>query len=218
MEGADPIVRVSDLREWWNRGLRLIGLTFGDTRYGAGVGGGGRTFRQAGLTEDGVHLLEEMAALGFIWDVTHLTETGMWEGLALDIGPICATHANAQTLSPTDRHLSDGIIREIGARGGVIGLVLYNGFLEPNWLSDKTIAVSLAEQGRKQAEYIAGLTSWACVGIGSDLDGGFGFEESPPEINTVADIGKFGAVVPDEAQAGFLGGNWLAFLRRSLPD
>ena len=52
MEGADPIVEVKDLRDWWRRGLRMIGLTFGNTRYGAGVGGGSLTFRQGGLTAD----------------------------------------------------------------------------------------------------------------------------------------------------------------------
>jgi len=217
MEGADPIVEVRDLQDWWRRGLRMIGLTFGNTQYGAGVGGGSLTVKQDGLTSDGIRLLEAMAELGFIWDVTHLTEAGMWQGLALDIGPVCATHANAQALTPTNRHLSDGIIREIAARNGVIGIVLYNGFLDPRWIADKTIHVSLADQARKHAEYIANLTTWKHVGIGSDLDGGFGSEESPIEIDTVADIGKFKAVLPDEARDGVLSGNWLEFLRRSLP-
>jgi membrane dipeptidase len=217
MEGADPIVEVKDLRDWWRRGLRMIGLTFGNTRYGAGVGGGSLTSRRDGLTADGVRLLEVMAELGFIWDVTHLTEAGMWQGLALDIGPVCATHANAQALASTNRHLSDGIIREIAVRNGVIGIVLYNGFLDPRWIADKTIQVSLADQARKHAEYIANLTGWKHVGIGSDFDGGFGFEESPIEIDTVAGIGKFRAVLPDEARDGVLSGNWLEFLRRSLP-
>lgn len=217
MEGADPIVEVADLRSWWRRGLRMIGLTFGNTRYGAGVGGGSSALRQDGLTTNGVRLLEAMAELGFIWDVTHLTEAGMWEGLAMDIGPVCATHANAQALTPTNRHLSDEVIREISARNGVFGIVLYNGFLDPRWIADKTIYVSLADQARKHAEYIANLTAWKHVGIGSDLDGGFGLEGSPIEIDTVADIGKFGAVLPDEARDGVVSGNWLAFLGRSLP-
>jgi membrane dipeptidase len=70
MEGADPIVEIRDLLGWWQRGLRLIGLTFGDTKYGVGVGGGNTTFRRGGLTTEGVDLLEQMAKLGFIWDIS----------------------------------------------------------------------------------------------------------------------------------------------------
>ena len=217
MEGADPIADVKDLQTWWRRGLRMIGLTFGNTRYGAGVGGGSSSTKHEGLTTDGIHLLEAMAEQGFIWDVSHLTEAGMWQGLSLNIGPVCATHANAQVLTPTNRHLSDGIIQEIAARDGVIGIVMFNGFLDSRWIADRSIQVSLADQAAKHARYIANLTDWKHVGIGSDLDGGFGAEECPAEIDTVADIGKFREFLPVEARDGVLSGNWLSFLRRSLP-
>lgn len=104
MEGADPIVNVRDLPKWWQRGLRLIGLTFGDTKYGAGVAGGSTMFKTGGLTEEGFALLENMAAQGFIWDISHLTEEGVWQGLELNFPRVCASHANARALIPTDRH------------------------------------------------------------------------------------------------------------------
>ena len=66
MEGADPIVDIRDLPRWWRRGLRMIGLTFGDTKYGVGVGGGSSTFKKGGLTMEGFALLEHMAELGFM--------------------------------------------------------------------------------------------------------------------------------------------------------
>lgn len=77
MEGADPIVRVPDLPRWWGRGLRMIGLTYGDTRYGTGVRGGSPTLRHGGLTAQGFELLEQMAEFGFIWDISHLAEEGV---------------------------------------------------------------------------------------------------------------------------------------------
>ena len=83
MEGADPIVQVRDLPRWWARGLRLIGLTYGDTAYGTGVAGGSTTFKHGGLTPEGVALLKDMAALGFTWDISHLAEEGVWQGLDL---------------------------------------------------------------------------------------------------------------------------------------
>jgi len=219
MEGADPIVHVRDLPRWWQLGLRLIGLTFGDTAYGIGVAGGSQgVFKQGGLTPAGVELLEQMAELGFSWDISHLAEEGVWQGLDLKFPRVCASHANARALTPTDRHLSDGVIRAVAGRGGVIGLVLYNGFLEPRWKEDRSIAVTLDEHLRCQASYMAGLCGWGHIGIGSDLDGGFGREESPLEIETIADLYKAGSAVPAEVREAVLSTNWLNFLRASLPQ
>jgi membrane dipeptidase len=217
MEGADPIVQVGDLHAWWQRGLRMIGLTYGDTAYGFGVAGGQETFRTGRLTPAGVALLESMAKLGVIWDVSHLTEAGIWQGLALPGLRVCASHANAQALTPTDRHLSDAVIRAIAARDGVIGLVLYNGFLEPRWRADRSLTVTLQDQVRRQAEHIARLVGWSHLGIGSDLDGGFGREETPIDLDTVADLAKVGSVVPEAAREAVLSTNWLNFLRSALP-
>jgi membrane dipeptidase len=217
MEGADPIVAIRDLPKWWQRGLRLIGLTYGDTAYGSGVAGGSLTFKQGGLTAQGVALLESMAELGFIWDISHLTEAGIWQGLDLKFPRVCASHANVQALTPTDRHLSDDVIRAVAERNGVIGLVLYNGFLEPRWRQDRSILVTLGEHLRRHADHIASLVGWNHIGIGSDLDGGFGLEESPVEIDTVADLYKVGSVVPAEAREAVLSTNWLNFLRSTLP-
>ena len=218
MEGADPIVHVRDLPGWWKLGLRMIGLTFGDTKYGTGVAGGSPTFKPGGLTPEGFELLGQMADLGFIWDISHLAEGGVWQGLDLEFPRVCASHANARALTPTDRHLSDEVIRAVAERGGVIGLVLYNGFLEPRWNQDRSLSVTLDEHLRRHANHIATLAGWKHVGIGSDLDGGFGLEESPLEIDTVADLYKVGSVVPVEVREAVLGTNWLDFLRSSLPQ
>jgi membrane dipeptidase len=217
MESADSIVEVADLPRWWRRGLRIIGMTYGDTRYGAGVGSGSATFKQGGLTQDGLALLTGMAEQGFAWDISHLAEEGIWQGLELNFPRVCASHANARAFIPTDRHLSDAVIRAMGEREGVIGLVLYNAFLEPGWRKDHSIPVSLDVHLRQQAHYMAGLAGWEHIGIGSDLDGGFGLEESPLEIDSQADLVKVGDLVPPEARAGVLGGNWLRFLRSALP-
>jgi membrane dipeptidase len=218
MEGADPIVDVRDLPRWWQLGLRMIGLTFGNTTYGVGVAGGSSGFKRGGLTPAGVELLGEMAELGFIWDISHLAEEGVWQGLDLNFPRVCASHANARALTPTDRHLSDDVIRAVAERGGVIGLVLYNGFLEPRWKQDRSITVTLDEHLRRQANYMAGLCGWDHIGIGSDLDGGFGREESPLEIETIADLYKAGSAVPAEVREAVLSTNWLNFLRASLPQ
>jgi membrane dipeptidase len=216
MEGADPIVRVDDLPAWWRRGLRIVGLTFGDTRYGGGARGSGET-RGGGLTDAGVALLERMAELGFAWDVSHLADDGVWQGLELGFGRVCASHANARALTPTARHLDDSVLEAIADRGGVIGVVLYNGFLDPAWVGDRSRRVTVGEDVGRHAAHIASVAGWAHVGIGSDLDGGFGLEESPEEIETIADLRAVGSAVPEQCRVGVLGENWLAFLRSALP-
>jgi membrane dipeptidase len=218
MEGADPILHVRDLPKWWQRGLRMIGLTYGDTVYGSGVAGGSSTFKQGGLTSEGFALLDAMAELGLIWDISHLTDEGILQGLDRNFPRVFASHANTRALTPTDRHLSDNVIRAIAERDGVIGLVLYNGFLEPRWKQDRSIAVTLNEHLRRHADHIARLVGWNHIGIGSDLDGGLGLEESPVEIDTIADLYKVGFAVPAEAREAVLSANWLNFLRTALPQ
>lgn len=217
MEGANSILSANDLPMWWRRGLRMIGLTWADTRYGTGVGTGSTVFRQGGLTQEGYALLGGMAELGFIWDISHLAEEGVWQGLELNVPRVCASHANARALTPTDRHLSDDVIRAIAEREGVIGLVLYNGFLDHRWEYDPSISITLDEHVRRHASHLARIAGWQHLGIGSDLDGGLGLEESPREIDTVADLYKVGDVVPPEAREAVLSANWLNFLRRALP-
>jgi membrane dipeptidase len=215
MEGADPIVEVRDLPRWRSRGLRLVGLTYGDTRYGAGVAGGSQPPRAGGLTDAGRELLREMAALGMGWDVSHLADEGVREGLQLGIPHACASHANARALTPTDRHLSDDVIRSLGRAGGVIGLVLYNGYLQAGWKRGG-VEVGVGGQVRAHAEHIAAIAGWQAVGIGSDLDGGFGRDACPAEIDTVADLPVIGSLPPAEHRDAVLGGNWLRYLRRVL--
>ena len=218
MEGADPIVHVSDLPRWWQRGLRMIGLTYGDTQYGRGVAGGSTTFKKGGLTPQGFALLGQMAELGFIWDLSHLAEDAVWQGLDMQFPRVCASHANARAFIPTDRQLSDDVIRAVAGRNGVIGMVLYNRFLEPRWKENKTIPVTLDQHLRQHARHIASIGGWKTVGIGSDLDGGFGLEENPVEIETIADLYKIGSVVPANVREAVLSTNWLNFLRASLPQ
>lgn len=216
MEGADPIVDPQDLSKWWARGLRMIGLTWDNTAYGTGVGAGNRDYKSGGLTDDGVALLQGMAEIGFIWDVSHLAEDAVREGLDIQSTRVCASHANARALVPTDRHLSDDIIREIARRDGVIGLTLCNSFLVADWKAEGAEPVTL-EHVRLHAEHMAGIGGWNCVGVGSDLDGGFGLEETPQEINTIADLPKLSQIAPEQHRDDVLSSNWLRFLRSAMP-
>jgi membrane dipeptidase len=96
-------------------------------------------------------------------------------------------------------------------------MVLYNGFLEPEWPTDRSISVSVDVHVRRHVTHVAEVAGWGSVGIGSDLDGGFGREEAPEEIDTIADLRTVGSMVPADFRAAVLGENWLNFLRAALP-
>jgi membrane dipeptidase len=215
MEGADPIRQPSDLRQWQQRGLRLLGLSWGGTRYAGGTAAPG------GLSEAGLELAQRMVDLRVAYDASHASEQSFWETLAF--GPqVFASHSNCQALVPTDRHLSDAMIGAIGERQGVIGIVLYNRFLNHNWLYHKRAPVGhqnppvTLTHVQAHMQHIANLIGWQHVGIGSDMDGGLGRLETPEELDSVADLAKIGAIVPPEHADGVLGENWLRFLRKVL--
>lgn len=212
MEGADPILDPDDLGWWTARGLRLLGLAWQRTRYSGG------THAPGPLTGPGRELVEAMKAQSLPLDVSHLAEESFWNALELGHDLVLASHSNARALTNTDRHLSDAMIRAIGERDGVVGLVLGNPFLKDGVTKDSPKeSVTLHDVGA-QARHVANLIGWEGVAIGSDFDGGFGVQETPLEIGRGADFVRLGEAVPAEARAGFLGENWLRFLHRALPE
>lgn len=211
MEGADPIGKPDELPWWLERGVRLIGPAWQRTRYCGG------TFAPGPLTELGVELVGVMKAHGVPLDVSHLAEESFWGAVELEPRFVLASHSNARALVLTDRQLTDEMIRAVGERGGMVGLVLGNPFLRAGWTKGEREEVTL-DDVRRHAEHVAGLIGWERLGIGSDFDGGFGVQETPVEIGRGADFVKLGEAVPEGARAGFLGENWLRFLQRVLPE
>lgn len=226
IEGADPVVSPNDLPRWFERGVRLIGLAWGSTRYAGGTGS------SAPLTDLGRELLAGMAELGIVHDASHLSEEAFWEAAGLAHHALCVTHASVRTLVlpppghrarlPLNRFLSDAQIAEAArprgaASRGVIGLAMLNPFLEPRWGHEGADGVSVGRQVAAHLHRMAELAGWESVGIGSDVDAGYGRDETPQELDSVRDWARIADHVPSEARAGVLGGNWLRFLRETLP-
>ena len=219
MEGADPILFPAHLHEWVSGGLRVIGLAHGRTRYSGGTGEPGP------LTPLGRELLAEMEREPLILDLSHMAEASFFEALELFHGPVIATHSNCRALIPTDRHLSDEMIRAIVKRGGVIGIALFNRFLRADWVETGRVKerVTLADFV-KQVNHIRDLIGGTShVGIGSDFDGGFGSESIPSEMDTATDLPKIAdtlahAGYSDLDISGIMGANWLNFIRKTLPE
>ena len=233
IEGGDSITSPAALTEWWDEGVRIIGPAWSATRYCGG------TRRPGGLTPAGRELVEGMRELGIVLDASHLAEQAFWEAVEMGPGRVIASHSNARALVPGgplitgDRHLSDEMIASIAELDGLVGLNLFNGFLVTEWEAAAVGALLPGAFGwpvqagarnsvtldavRAHAEHIAGLVGWQRVGLGSDLDGGFGVDATPVELDTAADVGRIADAVPPEARAGVLGGNWLRFLSEALP-
>ncbi len=220
MEGADPVRAPEELELWVEKGLRLIGLAWDDTRYAAGAW---RSNSQ-GITKEGYALLEVMSDLGLILDLTHMNEKATLEALDQYAGTVVATHSNCRALVPGERQLSDSQIRAIGERDGVIGTVLYNSFLRPGYKKgDRKQSVTL-DHVIAHIDHICQLLGDARhVGLGSDMDGGFGADDIPAELDSAADL----PLIADRLRAAgyeekhvrqIMGENWINLLRSAWDE
>ena len=216
MEGADPILEPAQLREWWEGGLRLLELShFGPGRYAGGTG------TEVGLTELGKALLGEMERVGVTLDLTHCSDEAFWEALSRHSGPLLASHNNCRALAPHQRQFSDEQIRAIVRRDGVIGAALDCWMIKPGWRhGDNNEDIKLADVVTHidHVCQIAGSSRHAA--IGTDLDGGFGREGSPHDLDTIADLQKIPGLLAQKGYgaddvAAIMHGNWFRFLRRA---
>jgi membrane dipeptidase len=220
MEGADPILEPKELERWAERGLRVVGPAWTGTRYAGG------THEPGGLTKLGRELLDMIASLGLILDVSHLAQQALFEALEHfegKPGSLIASHSNPQHIMPTDRHLPDEAIEQIAERKGVIGIVLFNAFLKRGWgTGSKKHEVTLDDVVRA-IDHVCQVTGSAdYVGIGSDFDGGYGAEAMPRELDTSRDLHRVGDAL---LARGFsvahveqiMSGNWLRVLKATLP-
>jgi membrane dipeptidase len=221
MEGAEGVRHPSELQEWYEMGVRLIGPAWVGTRYCGG-------WREPGpLTEDGRELLAAMADYNFILDLSHMDEPAAIEALDIYPGPIVGTHANCAALMPnsnSNRHLSDRILEGIIERDGAVGVVPFNSYLKVGWVTGKN------PREEVPLEYVANHIDHICqlagnslhAGIGTDFDGGFGLQSVPPEIDTVADLQNLVSLLQARGYSeadieNIFSGNWLACLKRNLP-
>jgi membrane dipeptidase len=219
MEGADPILEPSQVDLWWERGLRVVEpVHYGHSFYGHGTGVVG------GLTAKGRELVQAMHRKGMILDITHLSDDCFWECLDLFHGPVMASHHNCRALVPGDRQLSDEMIRALVARGAVIGVAFDSWMLLPNYVPQKTdnslVSLDRVVDHIDHVCQLAGNTQHS--GIGSDLDGGYGREQSPHDLNTIFDLQRIPDMLrkrgyKDADVENIMHQNWLNFFQKALP-
>jgi membrane dipeptidase len=219
MECGDPVLDPDNIREWYEMGLRAIGIThYGPNRYGGG------TQCEVGLAVEAMPLLRNIEELGIALDLTHLSDVAFKQVMDRFGGRVLASHQNARKFCNWQRQFSDEQLKFVIQRDGVIGAAFDIIMLQPGYvrgLSKREATIDRAVENIDHVCQLAGNCRHA--GIGSDLDGGYGCEQTPADLDTIADLQKVPELLskrgykPADVEA-IMHGNWIRFFSEVLPS
>jgi len=222
LEGADSIINLKYLERAYNKGLRAIGPAhYGPGRYANGTDAIGH------LNEQGRQLIKEMEQLNMILDATHLCDDAFWDAMELFNGAVWASHNNCRTLVNHNRQFSDDMIKVLIQKGAVIGGALDAWMMVPGWVRGQSTPEAMGCNLEKMIDHMDHICQIAGnalhVGIGTDLDGAFGKEQCPYDLETIADMQKLPAMLAKRGYSttdieNVMHGNWLRFLRKAWND
>jgi membrane dipeptidase len=219
MEGADPIVSPEQVPQWYADGLRIVSLS----HYGISATAYG-TDTEGGLTPLGRPMLRALDDAGIILDLTHLADQAFYEAMDAFDGPVLASHNNCRALVPGVRQFTDDQLRRIIERNGVVGAALDAWMMYPGWVKGVTqpsvVDLNVMVDHIDHVCQLAGNADHAA--IGTDLDGGYGKEQTPHDLDTIADLQKVADLLrargyDASAVSKIMHGNWVALLRRAWP-
>ena len=218
LEGADSMITIDHLEISHEQGLRAIG----PAHYGPGTYAHG-TNSEGGIGQKGKELLKKIEELNLILDATHLCDISFWETMKVYNGPVWASHNNCRKFVNHNRQFSDEQIKELISRDAVIGIALDAWMMVPNWVRGESTPESMGvtlKQMIDNIDHICQLSGDALhVGIGTDLDGGFGKEQTPSDLDTIADLQKVPQMLADkgfnqEDINNIMHQNFISFLQR----
>ena len=221
LEGADSIIDLSYLERAYANGLRALG----PAHYGRGIYAYG-TDSTGGLGEKGRALLRKMESLGMILDATHLCDESFWEALDHFRGPVWASHNNCRSLVPHNRQFSDEQIKALLERDAVIGAAFDAWMLIPGWER----GISTPEKTGVALRHVVDHIDHICqlsgdslhAALGTDLDGGYGKEQCPADLASIADLQKIPGILADRGYnshdiSNIMHQNWIRFLEKNWP-
>ena len=219
LEGADSLITLGQLEIAYQYGLRALGPAhYGPGRYANGTDSVGR------MGPQGLALLRRMQEFNMILDATHLCDDAFWQTLDFYQGPVWASHNNCRALVNHNRQYSDEQIKALIGRGAVIGAAMDAWMIVPNWVRGQSTPEALGcylDKLLDHVDHICQLAGNAAhVGIGSDLDGAFGTEQCPGDMDTIADIGKIPMLLQKRGYSetdveAVMHGNWIRFIRKA---
>jgi len=222
LEGADSIVTLKHLERSYADGLRALGPAhYGPGRYAHG------TDAEGPLPALGKDLLKEMQRLGIILDVTHLCDECFWDALDVYDGPLWASHQNCRTLAPWNRQFADDQIQAVIERGGILGMAFDAIMMVPGWVHLRSKPSDFQLKIERICDHIDHICQMAGnakhVGIGTDLDGGYGTEQTPMDMNSIADLQTLPGLLKKRGYShddidGIMWRNYVEFLRRTWKE
>lgn len=217
MDGAEPIQEPKQFEQWLELGVRIVAPACQSTRYCAAAGSDGE------LTLLGYDLLEVLGSFNVLLDLAHMTERAMNRALSAYDGALIASHANPRSFHDDPRNLSDDAIRSLAERDGVMGIMMYNQHLRREWHpADPKRRVALSHWA-DVVDYVCQLTgSVDHVGLGSDIDAGYAYNQLPDELDTSSELWLLERLLRDRGFGeddviAILSGNMLRKLRETLP-
>lgn len=219
LEGADSLVTIKHLETAYNNGLRAVGPAhYGPGRYANGTDATGH------LNEQGRALIREMERLNMILDATHLCDDAFWDAMDIFNGHVWASHNNCRALVDHNRQFSDDMIKVLVQKGAVIGGALDAWMMVPGWIRQQSSPKEMDCNLNKMIDHMDHICQIAGnslhIGIGSDLDGAFGKEQCPYDLETIADLQTLPALLSKRGYTAadienVMHGNWLRFLRNA---
>jgi membrane dipeptidase len=222
LEGADSLVNIDYLHRAYAYGLRAVGPGhYGPGRYANGTDSSGS------LNDMGKSLLKEMESLHMILDATHLCDEAFWDAMEIYNGTVWASHNNCRALVNHNRQFSDDMIKALIQKDAVIGGALDAWMMVPNWqrgISDPKQMNCGLEKMIDHMDHICQIAGNVNhVGIGTDLDGAYGKEQCPYDIETIADLQNLPSLFTKRGYTQIeiekiMHSNWLRILKRSLPE
>jgi len=217
LEGADSFITIEHLETAYQYGLRAVGPAhYGPGRYANGTNAAGK------MNANGLALLKKMETLNIILDATHLCDDAFWQAMDYFQGKVWASHNNCRALVDHNRQFSDEQLKVLISRGAIIGGALDAWMMVPGWQRGISTPLSTHCNLEKLIDHmdhicqLAGNTLHIC--IGTDLDGGFGKEQCPYDIDTIADLQKLAPLLGNRGYTGtdienIMNGNFIRFLK-----
>ncbi|MEO5592127.1 MAG: membrane dipeptidase [Chitinophagaceae bacterium] len=219
LEGADSLITTGHLEKAHAYGLRAVGPGhFGPGRYANGTNATGK------MNANGLALLKKMEDLNIILDATHLCDDAFWQAMDNFNGPVWASHNNCRALVDHNRQFSDEQIKILISRGAVIGAAMDAWMIVPGWVHRQSTPRQMNCNLEKLIDHMDHICQLAgnCrhIGMGSDLDGGYGKEQCPYDLDTIADLQKIPLLLNKRGYSGsdienIMHGNWLRFLKQA---
>lgn len=204
-EGGHPLEGdLANLDILFDAGFRLMGLThFFDNELGGSLHGSGQG---TGLTEFGHQVVQAMAEKGMIIDLAHASPQMVRDVLAIEGTRPVLSHTGIHSHCGSHRNLEDGLMKQIAAKGGVIGIGYWADVVCGDTPGDIAAAIRAA----------IALLGEDHVSLGSDYDGSVGVPFDAAHLSALTQA-LMDAGLTEAQISKVMGGNMMRYLAGTLP-